>query len=387
MAGQDISEKALMIKPSATFAVQQKVKELNARGRQVIGFGLGEPDFPVPQAIKDSIAQALADRKTKYVPIAGIPELRQAIADKLKADNNLDYSPEQVIVSTGAKQALFNAMSALLNPGDEVLIPVPYWTSYPEMVAFCDGKPVFVPTRDFMPDTDSVEKAITRRTKLLIINSPNNPSGAVISKKNMKALAELAADKGLWVISDEIYEKIIYEGSHVSFGSLDRRAFEKTITINGFSKSYAMTGLRLGYAAGPKKVIQAMANIQGQVTSNATSIVQYGALSAFSQTKEVEAMVAEFRKRRDFVVKSLKRIHGVKLIIPEGAFYAFPDVSAHYNNEVQDSTAFTNYLLEKALVAAVPGQAFGCDANVRISYAASMDMLKEGMRRISEVLG
>jgi len=321
------------------------------------------------------------------VPIAGIPELRQAIADKLKADNNLDYSPEQVIVSTGAKQALFNAMSALLNPGDEVLIPVPYWTSYPEMVAFCDGKPVFVPTRDFMPDTDSVEKAITRRTKLLIINSPNNPSGAVISKKNMKALAELAADKGLWVISDEIYEKIIYEGSHVSFGSLDRRAFEKTITINGFSKSYAMTGLRLGYAAGPKKVIQAMANIQGQVTSNATSIVQYGALSAFSQTKEVEAMVAEFRKRRDFVVKSLKRIHGVKLIIPEGAFYAFPDVSAHYNNEVQDSTAFTNYLLEKALVAAVPGQAFGCDANVRISYAASMDMLKEGMRRISEVLG
>ncbi|MBS3119211.1 pyridoxal phosphate-dependent aminotransferase, partial [Candidatus Woesearchaeota archaeon] len=283
MAGQDISEKALMIKPSATFAVQQKVKELNARGRQVIGFGLGEPDFPVPQAIKDSIAQALADRKTKYVPIAGIPELRQAIADKLKADNNLDYSPEQVIVSTGAKQALFNAMSALLNPGDEVLIPVPYWTSYPEMVAFCDGKPVFVPTRDFMPDTDSVEKAITRRTKLLIINSPNNPSGAVISKKNMKALAELAADKGLWVISDEIYEKIIYEGSHVSFGSLDRRAFEKTITINGFSKSYAMTGLRLGYAAGPKKVIQAMANIQGQVTSNATSIVQYGALSAFSQ--------------------------------------------------------------------------------------------------------
>ena len=387
MAGQDISEKALMIKPSATFAVQQKVKELNARGRQVIGFGLGEPDFPVPQAIKDSIAQALADRKTKYVPIAGIPELRQAIADKLKADNNLDYSPEQVIVSTGAKQALFNAMSALLNPGDEVLIPVPYWTSYPEMVAFCDGKPVFVPTRDFMPDTDSVEKAITRRTKLLIINSPNNPSGAVISKKNMKALAELAADKGLWVISDEIYEKIIYEGSHVSFGSLDRRAFEKTITINGFSKSYAMTGLRLGYAAGPKKVIQAMANIQGQVTSNATSIVQYGALSAFSQTKEVEAMVAEFRKRRDFVVKSLKRIHGVKLIIPEGAFYAFPDVSAHYNNEVQDSTAFTNYLLEKALVATVPGQAFGCDANVRISYAASMDMLKEGMRRISEVLG
>lgn len=391
-----LSERAKKIKPSPTLAMDAKAKAMKAQGIDVINFGVGEPDFDTPEHIKEAAAKALRDGFTKYTPVGGIDELKEAIVQKFKNDNNLEYSKDEIIVSCGAKHSLYNIAQAIYGPGDEVIIPSPYWVSYPDQVLLNDATPVFVKTYEedgFMLRPDVLESKITKNTKAIILNSPSNPTGLTYDRKTLIVIADIAIRHGIHIISDEIYEKLTYDGiEHVSMASLGEDIKKLTIVVNGLSKSHAMTGWRIGYAAGPKDIIKTMTNIQSQSTSNPTSIAQKAAVAALTGPQDfISVMHAEFDRRRKFLVDGLNAIDGVKCIKPTGAFYAFPNVSALYGRTVggqriNNSLDIAIYLLEDAKIALVHGDAFGDDNYIRISYAISMENIKKGLERIREAL-
>ncbi len=378
-----ISKRAQQILPSPTFALVAKVKEMKKQGIDVISFGIGEPDFPTPTNIKEAAKRAIDENFTKYTPGSGIPELKEAIVKKFKEDNNLDYETSQILISTGAKQCLYNVMQAILNKGDEAILFSPYWVSYIEQIKLADAIPIIVKTnKDFKIDFNELTEKITEKTKLILINSPNNPTGVVFSKEELKRLADIAVQKNIYIISDEVYEKLIYEGKHISIASFNDKIKELTITINGVSKAYSMTGWRIGYCAGNKDIIKAAANIQDQSTSCPNSIAQKAALEALNGNQDaVKEMRDEFMKRRDYIVKRLNEIDGIECNVPHGAFYVLPKVSKLYKGKIKDSTSFATALLEKANIAVVPGVAFGDDNYIRFSYATSINKIKEGMDR------
>lgn len=386
-----ISETVKEVKPSATLSLSAKAMKMKAEGKDVVSLAAGEPDFPTPINIKNAAFNAIRTDKTKYTPASGIFPLRQAIKEKLKRDNGLNYSETEIVVTVGAKQALFNALMATVNPGDEVIIPAPCWVSYVSQVKLARAVPIILPTcekDDFQLDVKRLERVITKNTKCIILNSPNNPSGIVYTEDTLRGIADLALKHGLFVISDEIYEKIVYPpANHVSFPSLNDEVKKRTILVNGVSKAYSMTGWRIGYAVGPKKVIEAMIKIQGHSTSNATSISQYAALEALNGPQNsVEKMRQEFQKRRDYVIERLKNM-GFIVKKPSGSFYIFLNVSSLFGKKyggiiIEDSSDLCNIMLENALVAAVPGSAFSAEGFVRLSYAASEKALRKAMDRI-----
>ncbi|MFV2040508.1 MAG: pyridoxal phosphate-dependent aminotransferase [Candidatus Hydrothermarchaeales archaeon] len=382
-----VSERLSQLKPSPTLEITAEAKALKAQGVDVIGFGAGEPDFDTPAHIKDALYKAVEEGFIYYTPTPGIPELREAVAEKLKHDNEIDYASDEVIVTPGAKQALFEAVMALVNPGDEVLIPAPYWVSYVPMCQIAGGRAVPAATsseQGFMVSAEDLEGSITKRTKLLILNSPSNPTGAVIDRNNLLEIADLCIKEDIIVVSDEIYEHIIYDAEHVSIGSLPGMR-ERTVTVNGFSKAYSMTGWRLGYAAAPREIIKLMSNLQGHSVSNATSFVQKAGVAALRGSQDcVAEMTAEFRRRRDRIVELLNEIPGVDCPMPDGAFYVFAD----FRGVEADSMKLASLLLEEARVAVVPGVAFGeaGEGFQRISYATDMEKIEEGLGRIEKVV-
>ena len=391
-----LARRTTKVNPSKTFGVDALVREMRGQGVDVVNFGLGEPDFDTPGHIKDAAVDAIRAGFTKYTATAGILELRAAICEKLRADNGLTYSPQEVLVSCGAKHSIFNAVFALCDEGDEVIILSPYWVSYPEMVYLAGGVPVIVEgdiERGFKVSASTIEDAITPRTRAIIVNSPCNPTGSVYSRQEISEIAEVALAHGVVVIADEIYEKLVYgDAEHVSIASLDPEIKELTIVVNGVSKTYAMTGWRIGYAAGPRDIIRAMETIQSHVTSNPTSISQKAALAGLTGDKEpLERMRREFARRREYMVRRLNEMPGLVCPVPEGAFYAFPDVSHYFGRkledvEIKDSTTFAEALLRCVHVAVVPGVAFGNDRCVRLSYATSMERIAEGLDRMEEAL-
>jgi aspartate aminotransferase len=390
-----ISKEVSLISPSVTLAITAKAKKMKAEGINVISFGAGEPDFDTPNHIKEAAKKAIDDGFTKYTPASGIRELKEAICKKFKKDNNLDYSPEEVLISCGAKHSIFNAILALCNDGDEVILPSPYWVSYPQMLKVAGAKPIILKTtqeNNFKIIPQQLQEVITPKTKLLILNSPSNPTGMVYTKDELLFISNILIEKGILCISDEIYEKIIYDGQeHISIASLGLDIKRLTVVVNGVSKSYSMTGWRIGYAAGPKEIIQAMSNLQSHSTSNPTSISQKAALAALEGPQEpLRNMVAEFAKRRDYIVKKLTSINGITCLKPQGAFYVFPEVSqiigkTFKEQTIKSSVFLAEILLEEANVAVVPGSAFGADGNLRFSYATSMENITEGLDRIEEL--
>jgi len=389
-----ISEKCRNIHPSVTLAIDARAKQLRAMGLDVIGFGAGEPDFDTPRYIKSAARDALDAGMTKYTPVAGTVELRTEIQQKLLRDNGLDYELADIIVSSGAKQCLFNALSAILDPGDEVLLPSPCWVSYPEMVRMAGGVPVMVKgdeANGFLVDADALRPHVTERTKALILNSPNNPSGSVCSRALLEGIAALAVEKQFYVISDEIYEKLIYDGeAHVSIASLGDEIRAQTIVVNGVSKSYAMTGWRIGYAAGPKAVIRAMTAFQSHSTSNPNSIAQHAAAVALTNgEKFMHDSLVEFDARRRLMHQLISEIPGLSAALPKGAFYMMLNISALIGKSlngraIRGSDDFAEMLLESRKVAVVPARAFGDDRYVRLSYATSRDKITLGLARIAE---
>jgi aspartate aminotransferase len=392
----NLARRVSKVKPSPTLAVSARAKAMKAKGIDVIGFGAGEPDFDTPEHIKQAAVKALQQGFTKYTPASGIDELKDAIIEKFKRENRLKYERNQVIVSCGAKHSIYNLCQAVLNTGDEVVIPAPYWVSYPDMVILAGAKPVIITTTEkdqFKITPARLRARLSPKTRLVILNSPSNPTGTAYTKKELEALAKVLEKRDLFLATDEIYEKIIYDGfKFYSIASLNSQLADKTIVVNGVSKTYSMTGWRIGYAAGPANVIAAMSNIQSQSTSNPTSFAQKGALEAMTgPQKDVERMVAEFKRRRDYVTKTLKEMPGVTCYRPQGAFYVFPNFSAHLGRNFQGKTIknsmeFCQFLLDEVKVAAVPGSAFGAEGYIRISYATSMKNLKEGLRRIAHAL-
>jgi len=382
------------VKPSATIAVSQKARELKAKGRDIISLGAGEPDFDTPDNIKTAAIDAINRGETKYTAVAGIIELREAIARKFKRENNLDYTANQVIVGTGGKQILFNAFMATLNPGDEVVIPAPYWVSYPEMVALCGGTPVFVSTtieNKFKLQAADLEKAITPKTKWLIFNSPSNPSGAAYSRDELKALTDvLVKHPHVWVLTDDMYEHLTFDDfKFTTPAEVEPTLYDRTLTMNGVSKAYAMTGWRIGYAAGPLQLIKAMDMIQGQQTSGTNSVAQWAALEALEGPQDfIVQNKAVFQGRRDLVVSMLNQAKGLKCPTPEGAFYVYPSCegligkTAPSGKVIETDEDFVSELLESEGVAVVHGSAFGLGPNFRISYATSETLLEEACRRI-----
>lgn len=383
----ELNQRIAGITPSMTLAIDAQAKAMVAAGEKVCGFGAGEPDFDTPEHIKDAAIKALRDGKTKYAPNAGLPELCAAIADKLTKENNLPYKPEHVLVSNGGKHSLFNIFMALCREGDEVLIPSPYWLSYPEMVRVAGGKPVFVEgaeARGLKVTVADIERHITPRSKVLVINSPSNPTGAVYTRAELEALASLVLKHKLYVVSDEIYEKIFYDGHDpISIGSLSKEIFERTITVNGFSKPYSMTGWRLGYYAGPTAIVKAGNALQSHSTSAPNTFAMYGALAALKGPQDcVAKMVEAFDQRRHYLVQRLLAMPGVRCLKPAGAFYVFPNISS----VGLDSLTFTSRLLQTEKVAVVPGLPFGADAHIRLSYACGMDNIREGMDRMERFI-
>ena len=394
-----LADRLKTLAPSSTLAVQAKAKELRARGVDVISFGAGEPDFDTPERIKEAAVAAMRRGQTKYTEVGGIPELRAAVCAKLQRDNGLAYEPAEVLVSCGAKHTLFNITTALVNPGDEVLVPSPFWVSYPEQVRLLGGTPVPVETREatgFDLDPERLRAAVTARTKLIVLNSPNNPTGAVFSADALTAVARLAVERGLWIVSDECYESLTFEGRHVSIAALGPEVKARTLVVNTCSKAYAMTGWRIGYAAGPRDLIRAMTDVQSQVTSNPSSIAQWAAVEALGGPQdEVAKMAAEFDRRRRLVVGGLNALPGVSCVMPKGAFYAFANVSGLFGRvwphdgratPLKGSLDVAAFLLEQARVAVVPGLDFGSDAHVRLSYATSEALIREGLARMAAAL-
>ena len=385
-----LSQRALAAAPSPTLAITAKANALIAEGVDVISFGAGEPDFDTPQNIKDAAIAALGRVDTKYTPSSGTVALKDAIIAKLARDNGVAYARTEIIASCGAKHSLYNLFQAMLDPGDEVIIPSPYWVSYPEQVKLADGVPVIVPTREedgFLTTPEAIEAKITARTKMVIVNSPSNPTGAVYSPAALRGISDLCVARGLYLVSDEIYEKILYTGSSfVSPASFSAAAKKLTITINGFSKAHSMTGWRLGYAAAEKDIVAAMSKIQDQSTSNPCSITQAAGVEALNGPQDsVETMRQAFQERRDYIVAALNDIPGVHCTTPGGAFYVFPNVSALYGpGGFAGSDELTEFLLAQSHVAVVPGSGFGSDAHIRLSYATSMDKIKAGVARIAQ---
>ena len=389
-----ISQRAAACLPSVTLAITAAAQKLKAEGKDVLSFAAGEPDFKTPAHICEAAIKAIHDGLHGYTPNPGMPALKKAVADKFKRENNLDYTPEQVLVSPGAKYSLYLAIMAMIDPGDEVIVPTPAWVSYPPMVELAGGVPVLMPTFEknaFSFGAAELRAVITPRTKAIILNSPSNPTGGIVPEKDLKAIAAVCEEKGLWVISDEIYEHLIYGADkHVSIASLSDYMLKHTVVINGVSKAYAMTGWRIGYAAGPKDVISAMANIQSQSTSNACSIAQAASIAALNGSQEcVETMRKAFEKRRDLIVKELNAIPGVRCLSPQGAFYAFPNVSALLGKtyggvKVTTDLEFCNELLSQKLVACVAGGPFGGEGHIRLSYACSEDTIRKGVERLRQ---
>ena len=380
-----LSKRAQNIQPSLTLSITAKAKEMKKQGLDVISLAAGEPDFDTMSHIKEAAKKAIDDGFIKYTATAGISELREAICAKLRRDNWLDYEPNQILVSTGAKQALFNIVMTLIDDGDEVIIPVPYWVSYDEMVKLAGGKSVFLKTNNFKIDPERFEKSITPRTKMLILNSPSNPSGVVYEERELKQIAHICVKHNITVLSDEIYEKLIYGKKHHSIASINDKIKKNTIVVNGVSKTYAMTGWRIGYAAGPEDVIKAATKIQDHTTSNASSIAQKAAVAALNGPQDhIGKMVWEYKRRRDFMVERLNRINGVYASRPDGAFYVFANVSDFYSEKVKGSLDFCHQLLDGAYVATVPGIAFGDDHFIRLSYATGMSNIQRGLERMEK---
>jgi len=387
-----LSDKIASVEESQTLALTRAAAQLKARGVNVVSLTAGEPDFDTPTHVKEAAIRAIRENFTHYTPNAGIPDLIAAIRTKFAADNGMEFSPSQILVSCGAKHSIFNALLALCNPGDEVIVPAPYWVSYPEMAKIADAVPVVVPTTresGYRLTPEALRRVLTPKSKVLILNSPSNPTGSVYTRDELEALAAVIAPTGLTVISDEIYEKILYDGlSHHSIGSIPMMK-DRVVTVNGVSKAYAMTGWRIGYMGGPADVIAAAAKVQSQATSNANSIAQKAALAALTgPAGEVDRMVAEFRARRDLFSSALRTIPGVELDPPGGAFYLFPDVSA-YSGAAHDGAVLAGdmeisaYLLDEAKVAVVPGTAFGAPGHLRLSYACSTADLTEAAGRLA----
>jgi len=394
-----LADRLKTLAPSSTLAVQAKARELRARGIDVISFGAGEPDFDTPERIKQAALQAMRRGQTKYTEVGGVPELRAAVCAKLKRDDGLEYAPDEILVSCGAKHTLYNLATALLNPGDEMLVPSPFWVSYPEQARLLGAVPVPVETREatgFDLDPDRLCAAVTPRTKLIVLNSPNNPTGAVFSREALEAVARLAVERGLWVVSDECYESLTFEGRHVSIASLGPDIKARTVVVNTCSKAYAMTGWRIGYAAGPRALIRAMTDVQSQVTSNPSSVAQWAAVEALSGPQDdVAKMAGEFDRRRRLIIAGLNALPGVTCVMPKGAFYAFANVSGLFGRtwthgetqtELKGSVDVTGFLLEAARVAVVPGLDFGSDAHVRLSYATSDTLISEGLARMKAAI-
>jgi aspartate aminotransferase len=380
---------------SPTLAVSARAKELRAQGVDVVGFGAGEPDFDTPDHIKDAAIEAIREGYTKYVvPASGSPDLKAAIVEKFKKDNGLEYERDQIVVSCGAKHSLFNAFHALLDPGDDAIIPAPYWVTYPEQVKSAGAHPVIVETdASFKLDPARLKDAITPKTKFLLLNSPSNPTGAVYSAKELEAIAEVAVETGIGVVSDEIYEKILYDGAeHVSIASLNEQIKSQTIVVNGVSKSYAMTGWRIGYAAGPKEIMIPISRLQDQSTSGPTSISQRASIAALrGDQKCVARMVEAFDERRRVIVAKASEIFETELRPPGGAFYLFVNVSGVFGYkyedvEIRSASDFARYLLDTAKVAVVPGEGFGAPDHIRLSYAMSLEAIDKGMTRIGEAV-
>ena len=381
----ELAHRATILTPSLTLSIDSKAKAMKAEGLDVCSFGAGEPDCDTPEHIKAAAMASLDGGFTKYTPSSGIPELRQAIADKFKHDNHIDYKPSQIIVSNGAKHSCYNAILAVCQPGDEVIIPAPYWLSYPEMVRLAGAEPVIVQTTEanhWKMTPEDFEDAMTPRTKMVIINSPGNPTGSVYSKAELEALVEIAAEEDICILSDEIYEKLTYDGAeHVSIASLSKTAYDLTITVNGFSKAYAMTGWRLGYLGAPEKIAKAIDSMQSHATSGPCSFAQKGGLAALTGSQQCVAdMREEFNIRREYMFERLSAIHNVSAVKPKGAFYMLADIS----KLGMTSTNFADRLLSKANVAVVPGVAFGDDRVVRLSYATGLDVIKPGLDRFED---
>ena len=378
-----ISSRAASLAPSLTLAISAKAKELRAAGEDVIGFGAGEPDFDTPQHIKDAAAQALADGFTKYTPSSGIPELRQAVADKFQKDYGVEYEPSQIIVNCGGKHSCFNVIYATCEAGDEVIIPAPYWLSYPEMAKLAGAKPVILETTDateFKVTPEQLREAITPNTKLFILNSPNNPTGSVYNAAEIKALGDVCVEKGVLIMSDDIYEKLVYDGAEfTSVTGFSVEHLAHTIIVHGLAKAYSMTGWRIGFLAAPKPIAQAINALQSHSTSNATSFAQKGAVAALTGPQtHLDEWLTEFNKRRTYAAERLNNMQGVSCVNSRGAFYLFPNIEG---TDLR-SAEFCERLLEQSKVAAVPGIAFGADNNFRISYATSMENIQNGMERL-----
>ena len=392
----ELSRKAQAIEPSLTLAITAKAKEMKEKGIDVISFSAGEPDFNTPKNIINAAIKAMEDGNTKYTSVNGILQLREAICKKFKDDNGLEYNPSQIVVSTGAKQSLANTFLAILNPGDEVIVSTPYWVSYPELIKLADGKPVFVEgdeKSNYKFTKENLEKAVTAKTKAIVLNTPNNPTGTIYNKEELEVIADFAKKYNIIIISDEMYEKLIYDNeNHISIASLSKDAYERTIVINGLSKSYAMTGWRIGYCAASEKIAKLMISIQSHVTSNVCSITQYAALEALNGPQdEITKMINEFEKRRNYMINRIESIDNLSIVKPKGAFYIIINIENCLGKEINgkvlnDSMEFCASLLENEKLAVIPGKAFGLNNYIRVSYATSMEAIKEGLNRIESFI-
>lgn len=392
----ELSRKAQAIEPSLTLAITAKAKEMKEKGIDVISFSAGEPNFNTPKNIINAAIKAMEDGNTKYTSVNGILQLREAICKKFKDDNGLEYNPSQIVVSTGAKQSLANTFLAILNPGDEVIVSTPYWVSYPELIKLADGKPVFVEgdeKSNYKFTKENLEKAVTAKTKAIVLNTPNNPTGTIYNKEELEVIADFAKKYNIIIISDEMYEKLIYDNeNHISIASLSKDAYERTIVINGLSKSYAMTGWRIGYCATSEKIAKLMISIQSHVTSNVCSITQYAALEALSGPQdEITKMINEFEKRRNYMINRIESIDNLSIVKPKGAFYIMINIENCLGKEINgkilnDSMEFCASLLENEKLAVIPGKAFGLNNYIRVSYATSMEAIKEGLNRIESFI-
>ena len=391
-----IAKKIASMKPSPTIGISSLAQEMKSKGIDVINFSAGQPDFHTPENVKEAGIQAIRNNYTKYTPAPGIPELREAVCRKFKRENNLDYTPEQVIVSAGGKQSIYLSLQVLLEEGDEAIIISPYWVSYPPQVELTGAKPVIIDTSiedDFKTSASEIEKHITDKTQILILNSPSNPTGVLFTRKEIEEIAELCVSKNIFVVSDEIYDRLTYDNEEaVSIASINDKIKDITLTVNGASKSFAMTGWRVGYAAGPIEVVKGMTKLQSQLDTHCVSISQYATIEALDNGAETTKKMAEsFNERRKFVIERLNNLEGIKTNVPKGAFYIFPEVSSHYGKKfngivINDSVSFCKFMLEEMKIALVPGSAFGDDKCIRLSYAASMQNLEDGLDRLEEGL-
>ncbi|MFC1656209.1 pyridoxal phosphate-dependent aminotransferase [Patescibacteria group bacterium] len=385
------SERILQMAPSATLALNAKAQELKKQGVDVVNMAVGQPDFPIPENIKQAAIKAVEEGNSKYTPASGTPELKQAIVDKFARENNLQYEVADIVVASGAKPILYAAMLALCDPGDEVLVPSPYWVTYPDDIKLAGLKPVIVEAKEedgFEIKAEKIAEKITDRTKILILNDPSNPTGGIISEEEKRKIAELCLKHDIWIMADEMYERLVFDGEYFSIASIDKDVWNKTITVNGLSKTYAMPGWRIGYAGMPPEVAKKIGGALSHITGNPNAIAQVASIEALNGPQdEVGKMREIYHKRRDMFVDGLNKINGIKCVKPGGAFYLYPNLSGNYNDEISDSTKMAAKLLEEAHIAAVPGAAFGTDEHVRFSFATSEERIQECLNRLEKLFG